>query len=65
MDIMSRTEGNFPKTETHEGKEPGVEGVFSQFFSIVTGRGLGVSGQMLKSKPEEVVKTWIITFSKH
>jgi hypothetical protein len=47
-----------------DGKDPGVQEALTQWFSIVTGRGVCVSGQMLKSKSEELVISWVTTISK-
>jgi hypothetical protein len=45
----------------HEGKDLDVEEALNQWFSIVTGRGVRVSGPMLKSKSDELTKK----LSKH
>jgi hypothetical protein len=50
MNITPRTTGNFPKTEA-DGEE-----ALNQLYSIVTGRGVGVSGPILKSKSEDLTK---------
>jgi hypothetical protein len=39
-----------------EGKNPDVEDALHQWFSIITGRGVRVSGPMLKNKSEELAK---------
>jgi hypothetical protein len=52
MDITPWTTGNFPKHK-HEGKNPDVEEVLNQRLFILTGRGVHVSGSMLKSKSED------------
>ena len=39
-----------------EGKDPDVEEALDQWFSIVTGRGVRISGPILKSKSEELAK---------
>jgi hypothetical protein len=39
-----------------EGKDPDVEDALRQWFSIITGRGVRVSGPMLKKKSEELAK---------
>ena len=39
-----------------KGKDPDVEEALDQWFSIVTGRGVRISGPILKSKSEELVK---------
>ncbi|XP_072119240.1 tigger transposable element-derived protein 4-like [Mobula birostris] len=39
-----------------EGKNPDVEKALNQWFSVVTGRGVRVSGPMLKNKSEELAK---------
>jgi hypothetical protein len=48
--------GELPKKQKHIGKDPDVEDTLSQWFSIVTGRGIHISGPMLKSKSEELPK---------
>jgi hypothetical protein len=40
----------------HEGKDPDVEDALHQWFSIITGQGVRVSGPMLKKKSEELAK---------
>jgi hypothetical protein len=41
---------------TCEGKDPDVEDALHQWFSIITGRGVRVSGPMLRKKSEELAK---------
>ena len=38
------------------GKDPDVEEALDQWFSIVTGRGMNISGPVLKAKSEELAK---------
>jgi hypothetical protein len=45
-----------PQKWKHKGKDPDVEEALNQWFSIVTGRGVCVSGPMFKSKSEELAK---------
>jgi hypothetical protein len=38
-----------PKKQKREGKDPDIEEAFNQWFSIVTGRGVPVNVQILRS----------------
>ena len=42
--------------QKREGKDPDVEDALHQWFSIITGRGVRVSGPMLRKKSEELAK---------
>jgi hypothetical protein len=44
-----------PKTD-HEGKESGAEENLNRWFSVITGRGVYVSGPKLRSKSGELSK---------
>lgn len=46
--------------QKHEGKDPNVE----EAISVVTGQGVRVSGQMLKSESVELARRLVITISK-
>jgi centromere protein B len=39
-----------------EDKHPDIEETFNRLFSVVTGRGVGVSGPMLKMKSGDLAK---------
>jgi hypothetical protein len=45
---MSGQQGTSQKRK-HEGKDPDAEGVLSQWFSILCGQGVYVSGPVFKS----------------
>jgi hypothetical protein len=40
----------------HGGKDPDVEEALNQWFSVVSGSGVHVSGPLFKSKSEELAK---------
>jgi hypothetical protein len=56
-------QGTTPRREL-EGKVPDVEEALNQWFSIVTGQGVCVSGPVLRSKSEKLAKNWVIAISK-
>jgi hypothetical protein len=45
-----------PKNGSVKVKDPDVEDALHQWFSIITGRGVRVSGPMLKKNSEELAK---------
>lgn len=55
----SRNDSNLLKKEKkrkRDGKDPDVEKALDKWFSIVTGRGVRVNGEILKTKSEELAK---------
>jgi hypothetical protein len=58
--LHHRQQGTSQK-QKHEGKDPDVEEALNQWFCIVTGQGIRLSGRVLESSSEELAaKSWVI-----